>query len=220
MEIGGAIHRFRRPSGLDQVAWRDAPRHDQDSVRREVAASLLAPEASDSKPPEFGLAELACIEAALDRADPLLRGAVLVTCPDCGRSAEHEVDLVGFALARLRESGRSESLQARHAEYFVGLAEEAEPYLWGPDQADWGMRLEADHAIRQFLAPFVEEDDARRAEQREAAQQRPVVGVVGRHVGAQQDHILKRACTCGSLKVMRSISLHDAHHSAQKSSIT
>lgn len=102
VEMGGTIRRFRRPNGRDQAAWRDVRDHDLESIRREMAASLLADEIDGSTSPEFSPAELAGIEAALDRADPLLRGAVLTTCPDCGHSAEHEVDLVGFTLERLR----------------------------------------------------------------------------------------------------------------------
>src|SRR5207302_1639138 len=54
-------------------------------------------------PPELTAAELARVEATLDRADPLVRGALLAACPDCGQFAEHEVDLAGLALARLRQ---------------------------------------------------------------------------------------------------------------------
>ena len=94
-----------------------------------------------------------CLEGAdeldaLDSITRLIEQSLVTTAPPClGVSRYRFLDtLRGFALARLRESGRYESLQARHAEYFVGLAEEAEPHLWGPNQADWGMRLEADHA--------------------------------------------------------------------------
>jgi predicted ATPase len=50
-----------------------------------------------------------------------------------------------YAGERLAESGTAERLQRRHAEYFLRLAEQAEPLLRGPQQAVWLRRLEADH---------------------------------------------------------------------------
>jgi len=89
---------------------------------------------------------------ALDAITGLIEKSLVTTAPPClGVSRYRYLDtLRAFALARLRESGRFEALQARHAEHFVRLAEEAEPRLWGPDQADWASRLEADHP--NFLA--------------------------------------------------------------------
>lgn len=51
-----------------------------------------------------------------------------------------------YALERLTERGESELAQAAHASYFVALAEQAEPYLHGPDQIAWFDRLDAEHA--------------------------------------------------------------------------
>jgi predicted ATPase/DNA-binding CsgD family transcriptional regulator len=51
----------------------------------------------------------------------------------------------GYALERLQESGEGETLARRHAEYFLALAEEAAPYLTGPDQRRWVTRLDAEH---------------------------------------------------------------------------
>jgi non-specific serine/threonine protein kinase len=89
---------------------------------------------------------------ALDALTGLIEKSLVTTAPPClGVSRYRFLEtLRAFALARLRESGRFEALQARHAQYFVQLAEEAEPRLWGPDQADWAVRLEADHP--NFLA--------------------------------------------------------------------
>ncbi len=50
-----------------------------------------------------------------------------------------------YALDRLQESGEVEALRAWHAAYYLGLAEEAEPHLRGPDQAAWLNRLEREH---------------------------------------------------------------------------
>ncbi|HYN22278.1 MAG TPA: tetratricopeptide repeat protein, partial [Thermoanaerobaculia bacterium] len=51
----------------------------------------------------------------------------------------------------LEESGEVEALRQRHAEYFVSLAERAEPLLGGPDQAVWFDRLESEHPNAQAV---------------------------------------------------------------------
>jgi predicted ATPase/DNA-binding SARP family transcriptional activator/DNA-binding NarL/FixJ family response regulator len=50
-----------------------------------------------------------------------------------------------YARERLEESEESEAIQRRHAEFFLALAEEAEPEVEGPQQAAWLERLEAEH---------------------------------------------------------------------------
>ena len=49
-----------------------------------------------------------------------------------------------YAGERLDESGAAEQLRRRHAEYFLQVAERAEPMLRGPGQAAWLRALEAD----------------------------------------------------------------------------
>lgn len=50
-----------------------------------------------------------------------------------------------YAAERLVESGEAEGAQRRHRDFFLALAEEAEPELQGPDQAQWLDRLETEH---------------------------------------------------------------------------
>ncbi|HKP51025.1 MAG TPA: tetratricopeptide repeat protein [Chloroflexia bacterium] len=50
-----------------------------------------------------------------------------------------------YAWERLVESGEAEAFQQRHAEYFLALAEKAEPGLRGSEQVEWTRHLEADH---------------------------------------------------------------------------
>jgi predicted ATPase len=47
-----------------------------------------------------------------------------------------------YALERLEESGEAEAAKRAHARYFLTLAEEAEPELLGPQEAEWYSRLE------------------------------------------------------------------------------
>jgi predicted ATPase/class 3 adenylate cyclase len=49
-----------------------------------------------------------------------------------------------YGLERLEERGEADARRTRHAEYFVALAEEAEPALLGAQQRTWLDRLEAD----------------------------------------------------------------------------
>ena len=63
-----------------------------------------------------------------------------------GRTARYSMlgTIREFAEARLIESGGFDLVSARHAAYFTGLAEQAEPNLRGPDQTLWLDRLDAE----------------------------------------------------------------------------
>jgi predicted ATPase len=50
-----------------------------------------------------------------------------------------------YATGRLEEDENAVALRRRHSEYFLGLADEAEPHLTGAQQAPWLSRLEAEH---------------------------------------------------------------------------
>jgi len=50
-----------------------------------------------------------------------------------------------YASERLRQGGDADATGARHAAYYLALAEEAEPRLRGPEQEAWLERLERDH---------------------------------------------------------------------------
>jgi non-specific serine/threonine protein kinase len=85
--------------------------------------------------------------AALDALTTLIDQSLVTVAPPCQGITRYRLldTLRGFALERLAESGRLGDLEQRHFEYFLSLAEEAEPKLWGPDQAPWSERLDADH---------------------------------------------------------------------------
>ncbi|MEP7360995.1 MAG: adenylate/guanylate cyclase domain-containing protein, partial [Chloroflexota bacterium] len=58
-----------------------------------------------------------------------------------------------YAAERLVESGGAEEIRRLHAEHFLRLAEEAEPYLLGPGAEPWHERLEREHDnLRAALA--------------------------------------------------------------------
>jgi non-specific serine/threonine protein kinase len=58
-----------------------------------------------------------------------------------------------YAREKFEESGRTQVVERAHAEYFLALAEAAEPALRGPRQAEWLGRLEEQHGnLRAALA--------------------------------------------------------------------
>jgi tetratricopeptide (TPR) repeat protein len=66
-----------------------------------------------------------------------------------------------FALEKLEESSDAEAIKRAHAEYFLALAEEAEPGLWGPEDAAWLDRLEQEHDnMRAALSWAIEHEEA------------------------------------------------------------
>jgi DNA-binding CsgD family transcriptional regulator len=50
-----------------------------------------------------------------------------------------------YARERLEESGEADAFLRRHAEFFLAMAEEAEPQLAGAHQQEWAERLEEEH---------------------------------------------------------------------------
>jgi predicted ATPase/class 3 adenylate cyclase len=66
-----------------------------------------------------------------------------------------------YAQDRLRESGDGDDLARRHAQFFLALAEEAEPNLTGPEGVQWVNRLTHDHDnIRAALRWSIETNQA------------------------------------------------------------
>jgi tetratricopeptide (TPR) repeat protein len=66
-----------------------------------------------------------------------------------------------FAREKLERSGEAESIKRAHAEYFLTLAEEADPELRGANQLQWLERLEAEHDnMRAALSWALERNEA------------------------------------------------------------
>jgi predicted ATPase/DNA-binding CsgD family transcriptional regulator len=68
-----------------------------------------------------------------------------------------------YASEKLIESGARGALRAGHARFFLGLSEEAESGLAGPEQAAWLERLDTEHDnLRAALGWLAEEKDIER----------------------------------------------------------
>jgi predicted ATPase/DNA-binding SARP family transcriptional activator/DNA-binding CsgD family transcriptional regulator len=66
-----------------------------------------------------------------------------------------------YAREKLEEGGEGEEVRREHAGFFLALAEEAEPGLWGPEDAEWLERLEAEHDnLRAVLSWDLEKEGA------------------------------------------------------------
>jgi tetratricopeptide (TPR) repeat protein len=99
---------------------------------------------------------------AFDRLDSLLEKSLLRQ--EEGPGGEPRFSMLEtiheFAREMLQASGEAEEFGRAHAEYFLTLAEEAEPELTGPEQAAWFERLEAEHDnIRTALSWSLEAGD-------------------------------------------------------------
>jgi len=93
----GGTARYRLPTGQDQREWLQYAGENEEQMRSRILASLCVE----------GKAKPESVDAALDAADPLIRGGVTAVCPDCGCPHEMNVDLAGAALARLEGQQRS-----------------------------------------------------------------------------------------------------------------
>jgi predicted ATPase/DNA-binding SARP family transcriptional activator/DNA-binding CsgD family transcriptional regulator len=66
-----------------------------------------------------------------------------------------------YARERLEESGEAQAMKRAHAEYFLALAEEAEPKLWESGDKAWFARIEKEHDnMRVALAWAIEYEEA------------------------------------------------------------
>jgi non-specific serine/threonine protein kinase len=75
--------------------------------------------------------------------------------------------ILEYAAEKLRERGATRAMRARHLQWFLGLAETAEPQLIGPDQRAWVERLAEEHdnlraALRTSLDELGDVDAALR----------------------------------------------------------
>jgi predicted ATPase/DNA-binding CsgD family transcriptional regulator len=121
------------------------------SLESAEAISMGSPQESDASPPgEFFDGISALIEHSLVQQSAASGDAQRYIMLETVRE---------YARNRLDASDEGEAIQSRHAAYFVAFAEESEPKLIGPQQADWLNRLEADHDnLREALTWSIAND--------------------------------------------------------------
>jgi non-specific serine/threonine protein kinase len=93
-------------------------------------------------------AAAAVCDATLDGLASLLDKSLLrrVCAPD-GEARFYMLETIrAFAVECLADQGDADLTRRRHAAYFVALAEQAEPGLWGLEIGDWLTRLDGEHA--------------------------------------------------------------------------
>src|SRR5215204_2227397 len=83
----------------------------------------------------------------LDLLSALVERSLVVSEPTADGGVRHRLlePVRPYAQEKLKERRNAESVRRRHAEYFLTLAEEAEPELWKSEDAVWLERLEAEH---------------------------------------------------------------------------
>ena len=93
------------------------------------------------------------------------KSLVFVVEPRGGDTRYSMLDVVReYALERCAAAGEVEWLAQKHAEFYVTLAEQAEPQLGGSEQSNWFRRLELEHDnLRAALAWLARTRDAERA---------------------------------------------------------
>jgi non-specific serine/threonine protein kinase len=133
----------------DAIAWSDdLLEPSAHALLRQLAVfagswSLAAAEAVASSPPEV-----------LDGLRALVESSLVIAVDAAGEPRYRMLDTIhDYAAEQLAASGGEAELRARHADYFVCLAERAEPALQDRNQEIWRRRLERDHDnLRAALA--------------------------------------------------------------------
>jgi predicted ATPase len=120
-----------------------------------------------------------------------------------------------YAEEQLEAAEEASALQRRHAEFFLGLAEQAEPEMWGLQQRIWFDRLDSEHDnLRVALTATLEANEPDMAT-RLAAALEPFWETRG-HVGEGWGYLRQvLAAETGVLKVSRAKALFAADRLAQ-----
>ena len=88
----------------------------------------------------------------------------LVECDASGQRYRLLETVREYALQKLDDADAAGAARTRHLEFFVGLAEQARPELWGPTQGEWLQRLDPDRD--NFLAALAWCDHVERGGER------------------------------------------------------
>jgi non-specific serine/threonine protein kinase len=90
----------------------------------------------------------------LDRLSQLVDKSLVIMREQAGKARYNMLETIRrYAWERLADSGEGTTVRRRHAEYFLVLAQESGPKLWGAEQIASAERLEAEHDnLRAALA--------------------------------------------------------------------
>jgi predicted ATPase/DNA-binding SARP family transcriptional activator len=135
---------------LEAAEWVGGRRTEDGGRRTEVGGLILRPPSSALSPDTFDLIASLVEQSLLQRtvdADAAPRFAMLETIRE-------------FARESLQASGETAAMAARHAAYFLALAEDAEPELTGAAATERLDMLEREHDnLRAALATLAEHDE-------------------------------------------------------------
>ncbi len=100
VDIDGTQFVLRRPTGSDQLRWRQAAPHNGHSLVEHMIRTLLLEPPFDGRtlPDEV----IQRIDEAMREHDPLVNFAVDVQCPACGHGAIYDLDLEAHILDTFR----------------------------------------------------------------------------------------------------------------------
>jgi predicted ATPase/class 3 adenylate cyclase len=85
-------------------------------------------------------------EGILDLLAQLVQQSLVITDDHDGAVRYRFLETIrAYGLDRLAEHGEADGTRRRHADFFLRLAETAEPELWGLEQGPWAERLEREH---------------------------------------------------------------------------
>jgi non-specific serine/threonine protein kinase len=98
-------------------------------------------------------AESICSHDELKRSDILDllgrlvdKSLIVVDSAAGGQTRYHFLETIReYALEKMKSAGEETSIRDRHLEYFRRLAEETEPHLYAPEQAEWFARTDAEN---------------------------------------------------------------------------
>ena len=94
----------------------------------------------------FAQDELVKSEDILDLLEQLINKSLVIMDEVQGKTRYSMLEtLRQYANEKLVEAGESDALRDRHLEYFLNLAETAEPHLIRPEQLEWLAKLDADY---------------------------------------------------------------------------
>src|SRR5438445_181801 len=110
---------------------------------REAAASVLPTPSSGAAPLPTAVGEGEVSELLTHLVEKSL---VLFAADEQGCGRYHLLETVRqYSRDRLLEAGEAEAVRERHRDWFLELAERAEPALHGPEQIAWLEQLEVEH---------------------------------------------------------------------------